>query len=629
MGIRVFTYSISLFVILEIISTDACIPRQYDNPLLTIRVGFTHQLKCTYSSCSTNQKLSWTVDNAAPSSNLVTTSYNTSLSSSNSTLYNGFSSFMYSPSRPSSSSNNNVTVTCHAGSRTVSVTVNIYYGPDNPVLNTTGTLNVTEYDATPYFACQSNCNPPCIYMLSKVGSTSSSNYSSAGIFYISPVRKIDGGDYKCIANNTVDTQTSSGSFRLNVQYPPEFRLSRSPSNGQAEEGTSVSFLFEATIPGNPTSYTFRGCDHSVDGTSLRNIPYSQSSSRINFNIPNVSITDRGSYTCRVTNTIANKTGSLIVEASVFLEVKTPPLILMKTKTVSRSGDNFSLSVDFISLTYAPEVHWFRIMEGQTGENAVNNELNRISYAIVKDNITFNIPSYITKLNTSNPGRYITFVKNDMGTGIVEYVAGSNGSSDDQSDTSTALIVVGSLFLVLGIICLGVAVFLYYNLKKTREKVYKERHASLFILPSASALNQTGTDYGEGEVNPMNVELTIQKDEDSSPGISAPSLPTLSVDKKYKQKKQNDGGVLYENSELKSSDGKYVTLTAGQPQVPLYETPKTLTDTIKLKFNKKDKNTYANEKPKPPKKPDTKVKNYANINFMKEKAKTYENHEPGS
>lgn len=72
----------------------------------------------------------------------------------------------------------------------------------------------------------------------------------------------------------------------------------------------------------------------------------------------------------------------------------PPLILMKTKTVSRSGDNFSLSVDFISLTYVPEVHWFRIMEGQTGETAVNNEINIISYAIVKDNITFSIPSYM-------------------------------------------------------------------------------------------------------------------------------------------------------------------------------------------------------------------------------------------
>lgn len=72
----------------------------------------------------------------------------------------------------------------------------------------------------------------------------------------------------------------------------------------------------------------------------------------------------------------------------------PPLILMKTKTVSRSGDNFSLSVDFISLTYVPEVHWFRIMEGQTGETVVNNEINRISYAIVKDNITFSIPSYM-------------------------------------------------------------------------------------------------------------------------------------------------------------------------------------------------------------------------------------------
>lgn len=118
----------------------------------------------------------------------------------------------------------------------------------------------------------------------------------------------------------------------------------------------------------------------------------------------------------------------------------------------------------------------------------------------------------TKLNTSYPGRYISFIKNNMGAEIVEYVAGSKGiilssfacavvsciskhssvlniffkrknnniffttwytyipvsclgSSDDQSETSTALVVVGSLFLVLGIICLGVAVFLYYNLSE--------------------------------------------------------------------------------------------------------------------------------------------------------------------
>lgn len=80
---------------------------------------------------------------------------------------------------------------------------------------------------------------------------------------------------------------------------------------------------------------------------------------------------------------------------IFLFLYTaPPLILMKTKTVRRSGNNFSLSVDFISLTYVPEVHWFRIMEGQTGKTTVNNEINRISYAIVKDNITFSIPSYM-------------------------------------------------------------------------------------------------------------------------------------------------------------------------------------------------------------------------------------------
>lgn len=628
MGTGVFTLPVYLFVILEIISTDACSPRQSDSSSLTIVFGSSHQFLCSYSSCSKKQIFSWRVDGVAQSYNLVTTSYSTGLSSSNSTIYNGTSRFTYIPTRPPSSSKNTVTVTCQAGSKNVSVTVTINYGPDNPVLNTTGTLDVTEYNSTPYITCRSSCNPQCDYKFSKDGSISSSG--SLGNFYKSSVRKYDDGIYRCIATNKVGSKNSSGSFSLNVLYPPTFLLTRSPSSGQVEEGTSVSFSFYARISGNPSTYTFRECDHSVDGTFLRNIPYRKEPSRISFTIQNVSITDRGRYTCRVTNNITNRYGGSIVEDSISLEVKTPPLILMKTKTVRRSGNNFSLSVDFISLTYVPEVHWFRIMEGQTGETAVNNEINRISYAIVKDNITFSIPSYITKLNTSYPGRYISFIKNNMGAEIVEYVAGSKGSSDDQSETSTALAVVGSLFLVLGIICLGVAVFLYYNLKKTREKVYKERHASLFILPPASALNPYGNEYVEGEVNPMDVELTIQRDEDSSPGIVAPSLPTPSVDKKCKERKQNDEGALYENTEMKtSSDNKYVTLTTDQPPVPLYETPHTLTDEIKLKFNKKDKHPYANEKPKKQKKPDTKVKSYANINFRKGKAKTYENHEPGS
>lgn len=107
--------------------------------------------------------------------------------------------------------------------------------------------------------------------------------------------------------------------------PPTFLLTRSPSSGQVEEGTSVSFSFYARISGNPSTYTFRECDHSVDGTSLRKITYSKETSRVSFTIQNVSITDRGSYTCRVTNNIANETGSSIVEASVYLEVKSKHL----------------------------------------------------------------------------------------------------------------------------------------------------------------------------------------------------------------------------------------------------------------------------------------------------------------
>lgn len=102
--------------------------------------------------------------------------------------------------------------------------------------------------------------------------------------------------------------------------PPVFTMIPSSSIEQVE-GASVTFDFQPRVPGNSPSYTFRECDHSVDRRSLRNIPYYKFLSGIRFIIQNVSVTDRGNYTCRVTNTIPNKTGGLIVEASFFLEVK--------------------------------------------------------------------------------------------------------------------------------------------------------------------------------------------------------------------------------------------------------------------------------------------------------------------
>ena len=71
----------------------------------------------------------------------------------------------------------------------------------------------------------------------------------------------------------------------------------------------------------------------------------------------------------------------------------PPLILMETKNVRETDKNYTLSVDFISLYYSPEVRWFRIMDDQTGEGAQNSKLSIVSYNVTKDNVTFNIPSY--------------------------------------------------------------------------------------------------------------------------------------------------------------------------------------------------------------------------------------------
>ena len=58
-----------------------------------------------------------------------------------------------------------------------------------------------------------------------------------------------------------------------------------------------------------------------------------------------------------------------------------------------TGKNYTLSVNFISLQYTPEVRWFRIMDDQTGEGAQNSKLDTNSYNVTKDNVTFNIPSY--------------------------------------------------------------------------------------------------------------------------------------------------------------------------------------------------------------------------------------------
>ena len=66
---------------------------------------------------------------------------------------------------------------------------------------------------------------------------------------------------------------------------------------------------------------------------------------------------------------------------------------METKIVRETGTNYTLSVDFISLYYDPEVRWFRIIDDHTGERAQNSKLNSVSYNVTKDNVTFNIPSY--------------------------------------------------------------------------------------------------------------------------------------------------------------------------------------------------------------------------------------------
>lgn len=104
--------------------------------------------------------------------------------------------------------------------------------------------------------------------------------------------------------------------------PPTFSLTRLPSSSLLEEGTSVTFLFKPTTHGNPRSYDFLECNHTADGRYLRLMPYTNNTQhQIQFVIKNVSFTDRGSYTCGVTNGIQDRSGNSVIKGSRNLDLK--------------------------------------------------------------------------------------------------------------------------------------------------------------------------------------------------------------------------------------------------------------------------------------------------------------------
>ncbi|XP_022323872.2 uncharacterized protein LOC111124899 [Crassostrea virginica] len=617
--------STCVLLMLKFIYADACTPTISGSSSIDLVVGNSHLLSCSYTSCTSKRTITWTVNGKSPSASTLTYTYSTSQNSANNTVHNGNSKFTYIPSRPSSSDPNSVKVICMAGSSTDSdsVTVNVQYGPEVVTLNTTSTFNVTEGNPTPQVACHSICNPSCTYKFHKDGSSSS--VSSSSVFYISSIGRSNSGFYKCTATNRVSSRISSDRFELNVQYPPAFFWTITPSSSVVE-GTVVSFVFKPSTTGNPPVYEFQQCSHYVGTTFLRHISYTRSSSEVSFTIQNASITDRGTYMCNVTNGIPNPSGDFFVTRSRSLTIKTPPLILMETKNVRETGKNYTLSVEFISLFYGPEVRWFRIMDDQTGEGAQNSKLSIVSYNVTKDNVTFNIPSYGATLTTKYAGRYVTFVKNGMGDAVVEYVVGLQGN-EMETGADKAIIAVGSTFLVLGILAVAVTGFLLYKLYKERKaakKEYREKHASIFLPPSAHALTPGGEIAGE--VNPMDVSLRIENDDDSTPGHLAPDPPSL-----FDGEKEKDNAI-YENNEIKHPQNTYGPDPSSKlTSSPLYETPRMVTEEEMRSKLKKNPHPYANEKnspkPKPakkPLKPNAKDGDYANFSFKK--GQNYENHE---
>lgn len=68
---------------------------------------------------------------------------------------------------------------------------------------------------------------------------------------------------------------------------------------------------------------------------------------------------------------------------------------MDTKNKTRSDDgNWTLSIDFISLNTQPEAYWIYLADDKAPGSIESIGPRQISYEIEKENIIYNIPSYL-------------------------------------------------------------------------------------------------------------------------------------------------------------------------------------------------------------------------------------------
>ncbi|CAH3163905.1 unnamed protein product [Pocillopora meandrina] len=218
---------------------------------------------------------------------------------------------------------------------------------------------------------------------------------------ISNVQQSDAGQYKCVANNSLDTVTSS-SATLTVHFDPEVTIDGDKEKIVAKgDDIKVTCRHKALPPVTDVQWIKDGEVISTNSTKVINnsrlniLHFNES--LIQLSISPAIVADSGNYTCNVTNMVNSSSDS----TSIIVEVK-PSIITQPNNVTAEEGVTVKL---YCNATGSPILHISWTFDGSV---ITADENSRISLSNDSQELT------ITNVKRGDSGDYRCLVKNRVG-----------------------------------------------------------------------------------------------------------------------------------------------------------------------------------------------------------------------
>nr|XP_058964944.1 hemicentin-2-like [Pocillopora verrucosa] len=229
---------------------------------------------------------------------------------------------------------------------------------------------------------------------------------------ITNVQQSDAGQYRCVANNSLDTVTSSPAT-LTVHYEPEVAIDGNQEQFIAKgESFTLICRYNASPPVSEVQWIKDGNVITINatvtnnGSRVTNIFYNESLSQLS--ITSASLQDSGNYTCNVTNNVTDTTDSTSIVIQVAPEVTIDG---DQIHYVANSTD-LQLTCRFHALPPASEVQWLN--NGNVIASTLTVPSNG-SRATISHHNESQAQLLITTVSLEDAGNYTCNVTNVVGS----------------------------------------------------------------------------------------------------------------------------------------------------------------------------------------------------------------------